>query len=106
MASPVDPTIPITPMMSIQDLRRQLANLQDRLASYVAVDPGHLVDGVALRLIDTLAASAAMYFEHHPIIDQLAAGHVEHDPNRRPARAADLLIAVDLLLHALPQISE
>lgn len=106
MSNPVDPTIPLTPMMSIQDLRRQLATLQDRLASYVELDPGHLIDGVALRLIDTLAASAAMYFEQHPIIDQLAAGATSVEPGRRPARAADLLIAVDLLLHALPQISE
>lgn len=106
MVNPVDPTIPLTPMMSIQDLRRQLSNLQRRLESFVDLNPEHRVDGVALGLIDTLAASAAMYFEHHPIIDQLASGQIDIDPQRNPARAADLLIAVDLLLHSLPTDTE
>ena len=106
MPQAADPTEPLVPMMSVQDLRRQLSAVQSRLEQQAERDPNHQVDGVALRLIDTLAASAAMYFDQHPIIDRLASGEVDRSQDRRPARSADLLIAVDLLLHALPQITE
>lgn len=93
-------------MMSVQDLRRQLSAVQSRLAEQAERDPDHVVDGVALRLIDTLAAAAAMYFDQHPIIDRLASGKADRSQDRRPARSSDLLIAVDLLLHSLPPITE
>jgi len=106
MSEPADPTEPLVAMMSVQDLRRQLSAVQRRLSEQVASDPQAVVDGVALRLIDTLAASAAMYFDRHPLIDRLASGEADRAQDRRPARSSDLLIAVDLLLHALPPITE
>lgn len=106
MAEPADLTEPLVTMMSVQDLRRQLSAVQHRLTEQVRQDPEHVVDGVALRLIDTLAAGAAMYFDRHPIIDRLASGEADRSQDRRPARSADLLIAVDLLLHTLPPVTE
>lgn len=97
-----DPTTEIVPVLGIQELRRHLSGLQQRLDSFVERNPDHLVDGVALGLVDTLIANAAIWFDGHPIIERLASGRAELAENRPAARAADLLIAVDLLLHSLP----
>lgn len=98
----VDPTDEFPPLLSVQELRRQLSRLQTRLAGFVERDPHHMVDGVALPLVDTLIAAATVHFERHPIIDRLASGTAPVAAQREPIRAADLLIAVDLLLHSLP----
>lgn len=89
-------------LLSLRDLRRQLSQLQDRLTLYVDRDPNFIIDGTALALVDTLMANAALYFSDHPVIKQMATGTAPRDPNRAPQRASDLLIAVDLVLHALP----
>ncbi len=89
-------------MVSPQELRRQLAQLQDRLAGYVEQDPNLVIDGPALAMVDTLMAHAALHFSDHPMIRRFATASAPTDPNRRPMRACDLLIAVDLILHALP----
>ncbi len=89
-------------VLSLRDLRRQLSQLQDRLTLYVEHDPYCTIDGTALAMIDTLMANAALYFSDHPVIKRMAAGNEPLDPNRKPQRASDLLIAVDLILHSLP----
>lgn len=85
-----------------QELRRSLAGVQDRLEKLVERNPEHVVDGPAVQMVSTIAANAALRFDDHPILRQVAAGRFDAGTAARPIRAADLLIVVEILRHSLP----
>lgn len=85
-----------------QELRRSLAGVQDRLEKLVDRNPEHIVDGPAVQMVSTIAANAALHFDDHPVLRQVASGQFEPGNSPRPIRAADLLIVVEILRHSLP----
>lgn len=85
-----------------QELRRSLSGVHETLERLVERNPEHIVDGPAVQMVSTIAANAALRFDQHPVLHQLASGELAPDRPPRPVRAADLLIVVEILRHALP----